>query len=109
MSATKSSERSMGNGDDFATRGDIEQLREELTLIRKALEKLVAVEINQNHQGARIGQLEITVAKQQEAHNALDRMVDRWVTRGIAVWAFVGGLLGLVATLKNIAPGLFTN
>jgi uncharacterized protein with PhoU and TrkA domain len=75
---------------------DLRRLEEKVDKLTDAVMRLVLVEERQANQGQRIGAVEQSVAVATASISKVDSKVDKWVNRGIGVWALAAVLFALV-------------
>jgi uncharacterized coiled-coil protein SlyX len=75
---------------------DLRRLEEKVDKLTDAVMRLVLVEERQANQGQRIGAVEQRVAVTETSITKVDSKVDKWVNRGIGVWALAAVLFALV-------------
>ncbi len=75
---------------------DLRRLEEKVDKLTDAVMRLVLIEERQSTQGERIGKVEASVAVHEASILAVDRKIDKWVNRGIGVWAFAVTMFTLI-------------
>lgn len=75
---------------------DLRRLEEKVDKLTDAVMRLVLIEERQSTQGERIGKVEAQVAVHESSILAVDRKIDKWVNRGIGVWAFAVTMFTLI-------------
>jgi hypothetical protein len=66
---------------------DFRRLEAKVDKLTDAVMRLVLVEERQTNQGARIGAVEQRLTAVEVAQARTDQKVERWINRGIGVWA----------------------
>lgn len=69
---------------------DFKRLERKVDTLVDKLSKLIIFEERQTQQGARVGDLETELALLKQEVSVLDKKLDRWINRGIGIWAAVG-------------------
>lgn len=72
-----------------------ERLEAKIDKLTEAVSRLVLVEERQTNQGERIGALEQRVSACEVFSRASDQKIDKWVNRGIGVWAVAAAIFAL--------------
>lgn len=75
---------------------DFNRLEAKVDKLTDAISKLILFEERQATQGERIGRCETKLAVLEQQLNRVDVKVERWVNRGIGVWALAVTLFALV-------------
>jgi uncharacterized coiled-coil protein SlyX len=75
---------------------DLRRIEEKVDKLTDAVMRLVLVEERQANQGQRIGAVEQRVASTETSIGKVDSKVDKWINRGIGVWALAAVLFALV-------------
>lgn len=78
---------------------DLQRLERKVDRLADAVEKLVLIEERQTTQGARIGAVEQSIAALDKAQQLTDRKLDKWINRGIGVWALAATAFGIYSKL----------
>lgn len=68
---------------------DFSRLEKKVDKITDALNTLIRVEERLGDQGRRIGDAETAVGKLEVKIDLVDKKVDKWINRGIGIWALV--------------------
>lgn len=66
---------------------DLRRLELKVDKLTDAVQRLILIEERQTTQGERIGKCESAIAVNEVAVQKVDTKVERWVNRGIGVWA----------------------
>ena len=66
---------------------DFRRLETKVDKLTDAVMRLVLLEERQTNQGERIGSVEQRVSAVEASISKIDQKVERWVNRGIGVWA----------------------
>lgn len=80
---------------DTISLADLKRIEDKVDKLGDAVGKLILFEERQANQGARIGVVEQRVAVTEASIGKVDSKVDKWVNRGIGVWAVVAALFTL--------------
>jgi hypothetical protein len=83
--------------------GDLLRIEHKVDRLSDAIEKLVLIEERQTTQGGRINSVEQRTTALELAVRTTDSKVDKWVNRGIGVWAFAAALYALLKTVREFA------
>lgn len=75
---------------------DFRRIEAKVDKLTDAVGKLILFEERQATQGERIGQVETKIAVVESAVARVDTKVERWVNRGIGVWALAAVLFAIV-------------
>lgn len=75
---------------------DLGRIERKVDKLMEAMEQLIRVEERQSAQGLQVDDLKRAVATLQAAHSDLDRKVEKWVNRGVGVWAVAITIWGLI-------------
>jgi hypothetical protein len=75
---------------------DLRRIEEKVDKLTDAVMRLVLVEERQANQGQRIGTVEQRVAVVETSVGKIEGKVDKWINRGIGVWALAAVLFALV-------------
>lgn len=75
---------------------DFKRLESKVDRLGEAVGKLILFEERQANQGERIGKAEQRVAVVETQITKLDNKVEKWVNRGIGVWALAITLFSLM-------------
>jgi hypothetical protein len=79
------------------TADDARRIETKVDGLIEAVGKLVLVEERQQVQSARMDKFDGRMDKLQANHETVDRKLERWINRGVGVWALAAAL---VAGLK---------
>jgi uncharacterized coiled-coil protein SlyX len=82
---------------------DLRRIEEKVDKLTEAVMRLVLVEERQANQGQRIGAVEQRVAVTETSIGKIDGKVDKWVNRGIGVWALAAVLFALLQLGAKVA------
>lgn len=66
---------------------DFKRLEGKVDKLADAIQRLILIEERQTTQGERIGKCEATLQVHDAGLQRIDSKVERWVNRGIGVWA----------------------
>lgn len=66
---------------------DLRRLEQKVDKLTDAVQRLILIEERQTTQGERIGKCESAIAVNETSIQKVDTKVERWVNRGIGVWA----------------------
>ena len=66
---------------------DFSRLEKKVDQVANALNKLVVVEERQSNQNLRITELEKAVAVVETKQEITDQKVEKWIQRGVGIWA----------------------
>lgn len=66
---------------------DLRRLELKVDKLTDAVQRLILIEERQTTQGERIGKCESAIAVNETSIQKVDTKVERWVNRGIGVWA----------------------
>jgi hypothetical protein len=80
---------------DSISLADLKRIEEKVDKLGDAVGKLILFEERQANQGQRIGAVEQRVAVTETSISKVDSKVDKWINRGIGVWAVVAVLFTL--------------
>ena len=75
---------------------DFNRLEAKVDKLTDAISKLILFEERQATQGERIGRCETKLAVLEQQLNRVDVKVERWVNRGVGVWALAVSLFALI-------------
>ena len=75
---------------------DFNRLEAKVDKLTDAISKLILFEERQATQGERIGKCETKIAIIEQQVARVDVKVERWVNRGIGVWALAVSLFALI-------------
>lgn len=75
---------------------DFKRLEAKVDKLTDAVSKLILFEERQATQGERIGKCETKLAVVEQSVSRVDTKVERWVNRGIGVWALAVAMFALV-------------
>lgn len=75
---------------------DFNRLEAKVDKLTDAVSKLILFEERQATQGERIGKCETKLAVVEQTITRVDNKVERWVNRGIGVWALAVALFAIV-------------
>lgn len=81
---------------DTVSSEDFKRLEGKVDKLADAIQRLILIEERQTTQGERIGKCESAIAVQETTIHRVDSKVERWVNRGIGVWAVAVVLFALV-------------
>lgn len=74
---------------------DFKRIEDKVDKLNDAVSKLILFEERQANQGQRIGAVEQRVASTETSIGKVDSKVDKWINRGIGVWALAAVLFAL--------------
>lgn len=72
---------------DSVSKEDFSRLEAKVDDLNKAVSKLILFEERQANQGARIGDVEKSIAVLERLQNDTDRKVEKWINMGMGAWA----------------------
>lgn len=72
---------------DAVSNEDFKRLEGKVDKLADAIQRLILIEERQTTQGERIGKCESAIAVNEVTIQKVDTKVERWVNRGIGVWA----------------------
>lgn len=75
---------------------DFKRLEGKVDKLADAIQRLILIEERQTTQGERIGKCETALVVNESAIHRVDGKVERWINRGIGVWAVAVILFALV-------------
>ena len=75
---------------------DFKRLEGKVDKLADAIQRLILIEERQTTQGERIGKCESAIAVNEATIQKVDTKVERWVNRGIGVWAVAVVLFALL-------------
>lgn len=75
---------------------DFNRLEAKVDKLTDAISKLILFEERQATQGERIGKCETKIAIVEQQVARVDVKVERWVNRGVGVWALAVSLFALI-------------
>lgn len=75
---------------------DFKRLEGKVDKMSDAIQRLILIEERQTTQGARIGKVESAVAVHDNSIQRIDSKVERWINRGIGVWAVAVAIIAMV-------------
>lgn len=82
---------------------DFKRLEGKVDKLADAIQRLILIEERQTTQGERIGKCESAIAVNDSMIHRVDGKVERWVNRGIGVWALAVVLFALVQFVSRYA------
>lgn len=74
---------------DILSQEDFRRLESKVDKLTDAVQRLIIVEERQSNMVERIGQCEIKLQSNETLIYRVDSKVERWVNRGVGVWALV--------------------
>ena len=80
---------------DTISLADLKRIEDKVDKLGDAVGKLILFEERQSNQGQRIGAVEQRVAAAETSVTKVDSKVDKWINRGIGVWALAAVLFTL--------------
>jgi len=81
---------------EAVSKDDFSRLEGKVDKLADAIQRLILIEERQTMQGERIGKCESALAVQESTIYRVDSKVERWVNRGIGVWAVAVVLFALL-------------
>jgi hypothetical protein len=72
---------------EVVSKEDFSRLESKVDKLADAIQRLILIEERQTTQGERIGKCEMAIAVNESSIHRVDTKVERWVNRGIGVWA----------------------
>lgn len=81
---------------EAVSKDDFSRLEGKVDKLADAIQRLILIEERQTTQGERIGKCESAIAVNENSILRVDSKVERWVNRGIGVWALAVMLFALV-------------
>ncbi len=81
---------------EAVSRDDFTRLEGKVDKLADAIQRLILIEERQTAQGERIGKCESALAVNESTIYRVDSKVERWVNRGIGVWAVAVVLFALI-------------
>lgn len=75
---------------------DFRRLETKVDKLTDAVMRLVLLEERQTNQGERIGAVEQRISAVEASLSKIDHKVERWVNRGIGVWAVAVAVFAVV-------------
>lgn len=81
--------------------GHLVRLENKVDRLTEAITHLVRIEERQMTHGVRIGEIEDRVTTLETEHRATDGKVERWINRGIGLWALAALLWTVYLGMKS--------
>jgi low affinity Fe/Cu permease len=81
----------------------MKRLEEKVDRLTEAINKLVLIEERQSNHSERLGKVENSIAAHSASIHLVDAKLDKWINRGIGVWAFAGVVFILVQFGMTVA------
>lgn len=81
---------------EAVSKDDFSRLEGKVDKLADAIQRLILIEERQTTQGERIGKCESVLAVHDSSIQRVDGKVERWINRGIGVWAVAVVLFALV-------------
>lgn len=75
---------------------DFKRLEGKVDKLADAIQRLILIEERQTTQGERLGKCEATLTVHDALIHKVDGKVERWVNRGIGVWAVAVALFAII-------------
>lgn len=79
-----------------------DRIEGKIDTLTTAVNRLALIDERQIEAGKRMGVLEDRVAKNEEKTNAVDMKVEKWINRGVGIWAIVGAMFALYQTFAPL-------
>ena len=80
---------------EVVSKEDFVRLESKVDKLGDAIQRLILIEERQTTQGERIGKCEMALAVNESSIQRVDTKVERWVNRGIGVWAVAVALFAV--------------